>query len=159
MFIIFAGSRILFNSLRSSNGDCVLLSVIIKNVVRAMYAAEHAGLEVKVNTVIIRGWNDDEIVDFAKFARCTGYTVRFIEFMPLDGTGMWEPNLVVSKRETIQRINEDLKELKPLYNKSSEPATLYSFVDGEGILGFIPSITELFCENCDRMSLRLLVDC
>jgi GTP 3',8-cyclase len=116
-----------------------------------MYAAEHAGLEVKVNTVIIRGWNDDEIVDFAKFARNTGYTVRFIEFMPLDGTGMWEPNLVVSKRETIQRINEDLKELKPLYDKSSEPATLYSFVDGKGILGFIPSITEPFCKNCDRM--------
>jgi hypothetical protein len=50
--------------------------------------------------------------------------------MPLDGTGIWEPNLVVSKSETIQRINEDLKELKPLYNKNSEPATLYSFVDG-----------------------------
>ena len=121
------------------------------NVVSAMYAAEHAGLEVKVNTVIIRGWNDDEIVDFAKFARRTGYTVRFIEFMPLDGTGIWEPNLVVSKSETIQRINEDLKELKPLYNKNSEPATLYSFVDGKGTLGFIPSITEPFCENCDRM--------
>jgi GTP 3',8-cyclase len=123
----------------------------LENVVSAMYAAEHAGLEVKVNTVIIRGWNDDEIVDFAKFARSTGYTVRFIEFMPLDGTGIWEPNLVVSKRETIQRINDDLKELKPLYNKNSEPATLYSFVDGKGTLGFIPSITEPFCENCDRM--------
>lgn len=123
----------------------------LDNVVSAMYAAEHAGLEVKVNTVIIRGWNDDEIVDFAKFARRTGYTVRFIEFMPLDGTGIWEPNLVVSKSETIQRINEDLKELKPLYNKNSEPATLYSFVDGKGTLGFIPSITEPFCENCDRM--------
>jgi GTP 3',8-cyclase len=123
----------------------------LDNVVSAMYAAEHAGLEVKVNTVIIRGWNDDEIVDFAKFARSTGYTVRFIEFMPLDGTGIWKPNLVVSKRETIQRINEDLKELQPLYNKNSEPATLYSFVDGKGILGFIPSITEPFCENCDRM--------
>ena len=123
----------------------------LDNVVSAMYAAEYAGLEVKVNTVIIRGWNDDEIVDFAKFARGTGYTVRFIEFMPLDGTGIWEPNLVVSKSETIQRINEDLKELKPLYNKNSEPATLYSFVDGKGTLGFIPSITEPFCENCDRM--------
>ena len=123
----------------------------LDNVVSAMYAAEHAGLEVKVNTVIIRGWNDDEIVDFAKFARSTGYTVRFIEFMPLDGAGIWEPNLVVSKRETIQRINEDLKELKSLYNKTSEPATLYSFVDGKGILGFIPSITEPFCDNCDRI--------
>jgi cyclic pyranopterin phosphate synthase len=120
-------------------------------VISAIYAAEHAGLEVKVNTVIIRGWNDDEIVDFAKFARSTGYTVRFIEFMPLDGTGIWEPKLVVSKRETIQRINEDLKELKPLYNKNSEPATLYSFEDGKGTLGFIPSITEPFCENCDRV--------
>jgi GTP 3',8-cyclase len=123
----------------------------LDNVVSAMYAAEHAGMEVKVNTVIIRGWNEDEIVDFAKFARSTGYTVRFIEFMPLDGTGIWEPKLVVSKRETIQRINEDLKELKPLYNKNSEPATLYSFEDGKGTLGFIPSITEPFCENCDRM--------
>jgi GTP 3',8-cyclase len=123
----------------------------LDNVVSAMYAAENAGLEVKVNTVIIRGWNDDEIVDFAKFARNTGYTVRFIEFMPLDGTGIWEPKLVVSKRETIQRINKDLKELKPLYNENSEPASLYSFVDGKGILGFIPSITEPFCENCDRM--------
>jgi len=123
----------------------------LDNVVSAMYAAEYAGLEVKVNTVIIRRWNDDEIVDFAKFARITGYTVRFIEFMPLDGTGIWEPNLVVSKSETIERINEDLKELKPLYNKNSEPATLYSFVDGRGTLGFIPSITEPFCENCDRM--------
>jgi cyclic pyranopterin phosphate synthase len=123
----------------------------LDNVVNAMYAAKHAGLELKVNTVIIRGWNDDEIVDFAKFARSTGYTVRFIEFMPLDGTGIWKPNLVVSKSETIKRINEDLKELKPLYNKNSEPATLYSFVDGKGTLGFIPSITEPFCGNCDRM--------
>ncbi len=123
----------------------------LDNVLDAMYAAYHAGLKVKVNTVIMRGWNDDEIVDFAKFARYTGYTVRFIEFMPLDGAGIWEPNLVVSKRETIQRINEDVKELVPLYNKTSEPATLYSFVDGKGILGFIPSITEPFCGNCDRM--------
>lgn len=81
----------------------------LDNVVNAMYAAEHAGLEVKVNTVIIRWWNDDEIVDFAKFAGCTGYTVRFIEFMTLDGAGIWEPNLVVSKRETIQTIYLEMK--------------------------------------------------
>jgi cyclic pyranopterin phosphate synthase len=123
----------------------------LDNVLNAMYAADHAGLKVKVNTVIMRGWNDEEIVDFAKFARYTGYTVRFIEFMPLDGAGIWEPNLVVSKRETIQRINKDVKELVPLYNKTSEPATIYSFVDGKGILGFIPSITEPFCGSCDRV--------
>jgi cyclic pyranopterin phosphate synthase len=126
----------------------------LDNVLNAMYAADHAGLKVKVNTVIMRGWNDDEIVDFAKFARYTGYTVRFIEFMPLDGAGIWEPNLVVSKRETIQRINKDVKELVPLYNKTSEPATIYSFVDGKGILGFIPSITEPFCGSCDRVRIN-----
>jgi molybdenum cofactor biosynthesis enzyme MoaA len=67
-----------------------------------MYAAEHAGLEVKVNTVIIRGWNDDEIVDFAIFARSTGYTVRFIEFMPLLIT------FVLMKIKDIQSIQTKL---------------------------------------------------
>jgi len=125
----------------------------LEDVLNAMYAANDAGLKVKVNTVIMRGWNDDEIVNFAIFARHTGFTVRFIEFMPLDGSGIWEPNLVVSKEETIQRISKDVMRLVPLCNESSEPATLYSFVDGKGTLGFIPSITEPFCGNCDRMRL------
>jgi GTP 3',8-cyclase len=123
----------------------------LDNVLDAIYAADRAKLKIKINTVIMRGWNDDEIADFAKFARHTGYTVRFIEFMPLDGSGIWEPNLVVSKKEMIQRITENVKKLVPLYNKNSEPAVLYSFVDGKGTLGFISSVTEPFCGNCDRM--------
>jgi GTP 3',8-cyclase len=123
----------------------------LDNVLDAIYAADRAKLKIKINTVIMRGWNDDEIADFAKFARHTGYTVRFIEFMPLDGSGIWEPNLVVSKKEMIQRITENVKKLVPLYNKNSEPAALYSFVDGKGTLGFISSVTEPFCGNCDRM--------
>ena len=110
-----------------------------------------AGLKLKINTVIIRGWNEDEVVDFARFARNTGYTVRFIEFMPLDGTGIWAPNLVVSKKEMVNMINSGLKELVPLHNNISEPATLYSFADGKGTIGFIPSMTEPFCKNCDRI--------
>jgi cyclic pyranopterin phosphate synthase len=77
--------------------------------------------------------------------------VRFIEFMPLDGTGIWAPDLVVSKKEMIDMINSDLKELVPLHNNISEPATLYSFADGKGSIGFIPSMTEPFCKNCDRI--------
>ena len=73
----------------------------IERVLVSIKAADRAGLKPKINTVIIRGWNDDEIIDFAKFARATGHTVRFIEFMPLDGTGIWRQELVVSKNEMI----------------------------------------------------------
>ena len=124
----------------------------LNKIMNAIRVADDAGLKIKINTVIMRGWNDDEIADFARFARFTGYTVRFIEFMPLDGSGIWEPNLVVTKNETINRISKDVKELVRVdNNNSAEPATLYSFVDGIGTVGFIPSISEPFCGNCDRL--------
>ncbi|MFZ0893309.1 MAG: GTP 3',8-cyclase MoaA [Candidatus Nitrosopolaris sp.] len=124
----------------------------LNKIMNAIRVADDAGLKIKINTVIMRGWNDDEIADFARFARFTGYTVRFIEFMPLDGSGIWEPDLVVTKNETINRINKDVKELVRVdNNNSAEPATLYSFVDGIGTVGFIPSISEPFCGNCDRL--------
>ncbi len=123
----------------------------VDKVLDSIRAADDAGLKVKINTVVMRGWNDDEVVDFAKFARETGYTVRFIEFMPLDGTGIWAPDLVFSKKEMIETINKHVTKLVPLNNDSSEPAMLYSFVDGKGTMGFIPSMTEPFCEHCDRI--------
>jgi cyclic pyranopterin phosphate synthase len=124
----------------------------LSKVMKAIRVADDAGLKIKINTVIMRGWNDDEIPDFARFARFTGYTVRFIEFMPLDGSGIWEPNLVVTKDETVNRICKGVKELVRIENNnSSEPATLYSFVDGIGTVGFIPSISEPFCGSCDRL--------
>lgn len=124
----------------------------LDKIMNAIRVADDAGLKIKINTVIMRGWNDDEIADFARFARFTGYTVRFIEFMPLDGSGIWEPDLVVTKNETINRISKDVKELVRVdNNNSAEPATLYSFVDGIGTVGFIPSISEPFCGNCDRL--------
>ena len=124
----------------------------LSKVMKAIRVADDAGLKIKINTVIMRGWNDDEIPDFARFARFTGYIVRFIEFMPLDGSGIWEPNLVVTKDETINRICKGVKELVRIENNnSSEPATLYSFVDGIGTVGFIPSISEPFCGSCDRL--------
>jgi cyclic pyranopterin phosphate synthase len=131
----------------------------LNKVINAIEAAEHVGLKVKVNTVVIRGWNDDEIVDFANFARDTGHIVRFIEFMPLDGSGIWQPSLVFSKKEMIKIITDKMMEILPskdFHNNTdnnTDPAMLYSFVDGKGTLGFIPSITEPFCGNCDRIRL------
>ncbi|MGH9975284.1 MAG: GTP 3',8-cyclase MoaA, partial [Nitrososphaeraceae archaeon] len=150
----------------------------LDTVIEAINAAERVGLNVKINTVVIRGWNDDEIVDFANYARDTGHTVRFIEFMPLDGSGIWQSNLVYTKKEMIDQINRNLGGLVPLNKFSncdldntnevnrqnnsiknenqhhkSDPATLFSFCDGKGTIGFIPSMTEPFCSSCDRMRL------
>ena len=123
----------------------------LQRVLDGISAAEKAGLKIKINTVIVRGWNENEIVNFAKFSRETGHPVRFIEFMPLDGTGMWRPELVVSKKEMISIIEQDVKKLEPLNNDNHEPAKLYSFADGKGTIGFIPSMTEPFCSTCDRV--------
>src|ERR671910_1068937 len=125
----------------------------VNKVIDSIYAADKVGLKVKINTVIIRGWNDDEIVDFAEFARNSGYTIRFIEFMPLDGSGIWQPNLVFSKKEMIKKITDNMIKIEPLDNShinndrnthSTDTAMLYSFIDDKGIIGFIPSITEPF---------------
>jgi GTP 3',8-cyclase len=123
----------------------------LTKVLDSIDAAKTAGLQVKINVVIMRGWNEDEIVQFAQFSRETNTIVKFIEFMPLDGTGIWTNNLVFSKKEMIQVINTKVKKLEPLFNDNSDPARLYSFEDGIGIVGFIPSITEPFCQYCDRI--------
>lgn len=123
----------------------------LDKVLESIDAASSAGIPVKINTVVIRGWNDDEIVRFAEFSRETGHVVKYIEFMPLDGTGIWTSNLVFSKREMIDTINANIMKLVPLNNDNSDPARLYSFDDGNGIIGFIPTITEPFCQYCDRV--------
>ncbi|CAN5859502.1 GTP 3',8-cyclase MoaA [soil metagenome] len=117
----------------------------------AINTAIDENLPVKINTVIIKGWNDDEISQFVRFSRDTGCTVKFIEFMPLDGTGIWAEDLVVSKGEMMDKINKGFDQLSPLDNDKSDPARLYTFEDGKGVIGFIPSITEPFCQNCDRV--------
>jgi GTP 3',8-cyclase len=123
----------------------------LSKVLDSIDAAKTAGLQVKINVVIIRGWNEDEIIQFAQFSRETDTIVKFIEFMPLDGTGIWTHDLVFSKKEMIQLINTKVKKLVPLFNDNSDPVRLYSFDDGRGVVGFIPSITEPFCQYCDRI--------
>lgn len=149
----------------------------LNKVIDAINAAESVGLNVKINTVVIRGWNEDEITDFARFSRDTGHIVRFIEFMPLDGSGFWRSDLVYTKREMIDLITRNLGGIVPLNHTlhcdldtnganhknnsnrrsnqfhKSDPAALFSFCDGRGTIGFIPSMTEPFCANCDRMRL------
>ena len=85
----------------------------LDKVVNSIQKAKDVGFDVKINTVVVRGWNDDEVVEFANFARRTGITVRFIEFMPLDGTGIWRNDLVFSKKEMMEKLESNIGKVFP----------------------------------------------
>ncbi|MDW0169527.1 MAG: GTP 3',8-cyclase MoaA [Nitrososphaeraceae archaeon] len=126
----------------------------LDKVVNSIQKAKDVGFDVKINTVVVRGWNDDEVVEFANFARRTGITVRFIEFMPLDGSGIWRNDLVFSKMEMMEKLESNIGKVFPTSDQEmSAPAKLYSFSDRIGTVGFIPSVTEPFCSQCDRIRL------
>jgi len=125
----------------------------LAQVLESIKIANKMRINIKINNVVMRDWNDDEVVDFALFSKATGHPVRFIEFMPLDGSGIWNQDLVVTKREIMTKIKHKIGKLVPLDIERSSPAKLYTFSDGKGIIGFIPSISEPFCENCDRVRL------
>ena len=126
-------------------------------VLEAMDAAEAAGLSpLKVNVVLLRGQNDDEIVEFAAFARQTGRIVRFIEFMPLDAQGEWDRSRLVPGHEVFERISA-IWPLEPLSDSPGPaPAERFRFSDGQGEIGLISSVTQPFCGTCNR--LRLTAD-
>jgi len=120
-------------------------------VLAGIAAAEEAGLvPIKINCVVIGGTNDDEVTGFARWARDTGYEVRFIEYMPLDAQHAWERAKVVSSARVLEAIDA----VYPLVPEGpdSEPATSYRFADGApGGIGVIGSVTEPFCESCNRL--------
>jgi cyclic pyranopterin phosphate synthase len=122
------------------------------NVLDGIDAALEAGLTpVKVNVVVLRGVNDDELVDLARYGRDRGVQVRFIEFMPLDADGGWRPDQVVSQAEIVAVISAVFP-LAPV-GRGSEPAGRFRYLDGAGEIGIIPSVTEPFCGQCDRLRL------
>jgi cyclic pyranopterin phosphate synthase len=124
----------------------------LARVLAGIDAAQQAGLEpVKVNAVVIRGVNDDEVVELARYGRDHGVGVRFIEFMPLDAQGEWSDDQVVPAQEILDRIDAvfPLRERRP--GQHVEPAQRYEFADGIGDVGVIPSVTEPFCDSCDRV--------
>ena len=126
----------------------------LDRVLAGIDAALDAGLDpVKINCVVMRGVNDDEIVDLAAFGRSKGVGVRFIEFMPLDAQGSWRESSVVSAAEILDRINAvfPLADVALHGSGHVEPAERFAYADGIGDVGVIASVTEPFCENCDRI--------
>ena len=145
------------DSLRPERFAAIRRRGCLDTVHDAMAAAEAAGLTpIKVNVVLLRGYNDDEVLAFASFARSTGRVVRFIEFMPLDADGNWTRDRLVPGREVFEQIAA----LWPLElvpeNDRHAPAKRFRFCDGHGEIGLISSVTEPFCGTCNR--LRLTAD-
>jgi cyclic pyranopterin phosphate synthase len=127
----------------------------LHRVLAGIDAALDAGLDpVKVNCVVMRGVNDDEVVDLAAFGRAKGVGVRFIEFMPLDAQGMWSEDRVVPAAEILDRVHTMFPLADPghgVTEHGAEPAARFAYADGIGDVGVIASVTEPFCDHCDRI--------
>ena len=124
----------------------------LPRVLDGVAAAIEAGFDpVKVNVVLMRGVNDDEVVDLAAWARDQGVQIRFIEFMPLDADGGWTADLVVPSDDVVAAIGAAFP-LEPVAH-GPEPATRFRYRDGRGEFGVVPSVTRPFCGDCDRVRL------
>jgi cyclic pyranopterin phosphate synthase len=107
---------------------------------------------IKVNAVAIRGFTDDEVLDFARLARRKPYVVRFIEFMPLDADESWSPEKILTGRELYEMIHAAYP-LVPGDAGASSTSRVYRFADGAGEIGFINPVSEPFCSTCNRIRL------
>jgi cyclic pyranopterin phosphate synthase len=123
-------------------------------VLAGVRAARAAGLTpLKVNCVLLRGFNDDQIEGFARFAREEDVVVRFIEFMPLEEGRLWSPEIVVTLKEIVERIGRTLPLVELPPREASETARRYTFADGVGEIGIIAPVSQAFCGACSRVRL------
>jgi cyclic pyranopterin phosphate synthase len=130
-----------------------------ERVLAGVHAAQAAGLgPVKINCVLLRGFNDSQIEPFAEFSRREGVIVRFIEFMPLEEDRTWKPETVVPMDEILARLNAwrpscgvpaGLVELPP--RAASETAKRFTFADGVGEIGIVAPVSRPFCGHCSRV--------
>jgi cyclic pyranopterin phosphate synthase len=122
-------------------------------VMAGIDAAIRAGFgNLKIDTVIVRGVNDDELADMIEYGRQTGSEVRFIEYMDVGGATRWTREAVVSRKEIVARLTERYGPITPEQARGSAPAAMYRLSDGTRF-GIISSTTEPFCETCDRSRL------
>ncbi len=160
--------RLLAGSLRSAGLDRLNISLDsldrqrffemtrrdeLHRVLDGIEAAKEVGFApVKINSVVQRDVNDDEILDLATFGRQQGVEVRFIEFMPLDASGGWTDGSVVGQDEIVARIDA-VYPLEQVPARGAAPADRWRYLDGGGTVGVIPSVTKPFCGDCDRVRL------
>src|SRR5262245_11870961 len=126
----------------------------LPKVLEGLFAAKNQGLHpIKINAVIERGVNDDEILDLVAFSREHGFALRFIEYMDVGNANNWHSEKMVSKKEILKTINAHFPLRKIGHEKGSAPSEDYQFIDGTGDVGVIASVTEPFCSTCTRARL------
>ena len=124
----------------------------LSKVLEGLFAAKRGGLHpIKLNTVVERGVNDDDIFDLVEFARDNGFAIRFIEYMDVGNSNNWTSEKLVSKKEILDKVRERFPLREVGRNNGSAPAVDYEFLDGQGDIGVIASVTEPFCSSCTRM--------
>lgn len=130
---------------------------MLRKVLDGLDAALDAGFSpIRLNAVAMRGYTDNELIAFAEFARRKPFHIRFIEFMPLDADEQWKNDVYLPGKEIIDQISA-VYPLERVPSKSTaEPATRYRFKDGIGEIGIIPTVSEPFCDSCNRV--RIIAD-
>ncbi|HLF82783.1 MAG TPA: GTP 3',8-cyclase MoaA [Blastocatellia bacterium] len=126
----------------------------LDKVLEGLFAAKKLGLQpIKINAVIERGMNDDDIIPLVEFAREHGFSMRFIEYMDVGNANNWISEKIVSKKEILERINAHYPLREVGRDSGTAPAVDYEFIDGIGDVGVIASVTEPFCSSCTRARL------
>jgi cyclic pyranopterin phosphate synthase len=126
----------------------------LDDVLAGLFAAKRVGMApIKINAVIIRGTNEDEILDLVQFARVNGFEMRFIEYMDVGNANSWSLEKTVTKKEILEVVHSRFPVREVGREHGSAPAVDYEFLDGVGEIGIIGSVTEPFCASCTRIRL------
>jgi GTP 3',8-cyclase len=126
----------------------------LDDVLSGLFAAKRVGMSpIKLNAVIIRGTNDDEILALVEFARSNGFEMRFIEYMDVGNVNAWILEKTVTKKEILETVHARFPVREVGRAHGSAPAVDYEFIDGAGEIGIIGSVTEPFCSSCTRVRL------
>jgi cyclic pyranopterin phosphate synthase len=126
----------------------------LDDVLKGLFAAKKIGMApIKLNAVIIRGTNDDEILDLVEFGRANGFEMRFIEYMDVGNANSWSLEKTVTKKEILDAVHSRFPVREIGRAHGSAPAVDYEFLDGAGEIGIIGSVTEPFCSSCTRVRL------
>ncbi|MBI4474757.1 MAG: GTP 3',8-cyclase MoaA [Acidobacteria bacterium] len=142
------------DTLKPERFEAITKRGCLDDVLAGIFAAKKAGLTpIKINAVIIRGTNDDEILDLVSFARENGFEMRFIEYMDVGNANAWSLEKTVTKREILETVHGRFPVREVGRANGSAPAVDYEFVDGSGEIGIIGSVTEPFCSSCTRVRL------
>jgi cyclic pyranopterin phosphate synthase len=124
-----------------------------ERVIEGILAAKHAGFEpLKINAIALKGKTEEEILPLARFARKHGLELRFIEYMPLDRPNEWDRDKVLFADEILERLSSGIGPLRPALDQDLRaPAVDYDYLDGQGRVGLIASVSRPFCSSCNRL--------